>query len=108
MKVDTAKELYRKLPSVDELLRAPAITPLLMTEGHAALASAAIDRIRDTATVYSNLEFDVATGERGRRDEHAQRLFARLLNPPLPKEGKDGAPDDRSWAVSTVVVNNNA
>ncbi len=153
-------ELFRKLPSVDELLRSAEITPLIATEGHAAvteaaravletlrqeiaagrldsagvdlaisglsaaverqlrqslqfslrtvvnatgvilhtnlgrapIAPAAIKHIRETATSYSNLEFDIASGERGKRDVHVERLFARLL-------GGD---------VATVVVNNNA
>jgi L-seryl-tRNA(Ser) seleniumtransferase len=158
------KDLYRKLPSVDDLLHQPEIAALVQREGHAAvteaarevletlrqeiaagtieasaielavgglpaalerrlrqsfapslrpvinatgvilhtnlgrapLAEAALERIREVAGVYSNLEFDIASGERGKRDVHVERLTARLLN----QEGLTG--------ISTVVVNNNA
>ena len=62
--------------------------------GRAPLAEAALKRIIDVAGRYSNLEFDVATGERGKRDVHVERLFSRLLN----QEGVSG--------IRTVVVNN--
>jgi L-seryl-tRNA(Ser) seleniumtransferase len=65
--------------------------------GRAPLSEAAVDHIRETATSYSNLEFDVASGERGKRDVHVDRLLQRLLN-----EGS------RQSQVSTIVVNNNA
>jgi L-seryl-tRNA(Ser) seleniumtransferase len=60
--------------------------------GRAPIANAAIEHIREVAPGYSNLEFDLESGERGKRDVHVQRLFAHLL----------GA------EVSTIVVNNNA
>jgi L-seryl-tRNA(Ser) seleniumtransferase len=43
--------------------------------GRAPLAVSAIDHIRKTAATYSNLEFDLSTGERGKRDVHVERLF---------------------------------
>jgi L-seryl-tRNA(Ser) seleniumtransferase len=67
--------------------------------GRAPLGEAAIEHIRETAASYSNLEFDLAAGARGKRDVHVDRLFQRLLH----EEGKDGAA-----VVSTIVVNNNA
>ena len=63
--------------------------------GRAPLGAAALEHIREVAGTYSNLEFDVAAGERGKRDVHVDRLFAQLLG----EAGRD---------VSTVVVNNNA
>ena len=164
MKAPAKKDLYRKLPSVDELLHQPEIATLIAKEGRAAvtesarevletlrqeiasvaldaaavelavggltaavecrlrqslapslrpvinatgvvlhtnlgrapLAEAALERICEVAGVYSNLEFDVASGERGKRDVHVERLTARLLN----QEGLSG--------IATVVVNNNA
>jgi L-seryl-tRNA(Ser) seleniumtransferase len=164
VKAPPKNQLYRQLPSVDELLRQPEIAALIEREGHPAvteaarsvlealrqeiasgeldaksvelaagglasaverrlrqslapslrpvinatgvilhtnlgrapLAEAAIARIREIAGVYSNLEFDIASGERGKRDVHIERLTSRLLN-------QDGLSD-----IATVVVNNNA
>jgi L-seryl-tRNA(Ser) seleniumtransferase len=62
--------------------------------GRAPLAQSALKRIAEVAGVYSNLEFDIAAGERGKRDVHVERLFSRLLN----QEGVNG--------IRTVVVNN--
>ena len=59
--------------------------------GRAPLASAAIARVAEIAHGYSSLEYDVARGERGRRDVHAETLLCRLTG-----------------AESAVVVNNNA
>lgn len=59
--------------------------------GRAPLAAAAVERLAETAGVYSNLEYNLELGERGKRDEHTDRLFARLLG-----------------AEMTLVVNNNA
>src|ERR1700683_2564304 len=38
--------------------------------GRAPLSEAAIEHIRNTAAGYSNLEFDLSHGERGKRDAH--------------------------------------
>jgi L-seryl-tRNA(Ser) seleniumtransferase len=70
--------------------------------GRAPLAAAALDHIRATASVYSNLEFDVSTGERGKRDVHVDRLFRKLFD--SDRDASNGA----SSTVSTIVVNNNA
>ena len=59
--------------------------------GRAPLPAAAIDHLRDAATFYSNLEYDIATGVRGRRDVHTARLPARIAG-----------------AEAAIVVNNNA
>jgi L-seryl-tRNA(Ser) seleniumtransferase len=172
----TQAELYRELPSVDELLRDPAIRVLVAADGQAAvtdacravidrlrsqiaaghldtekltlalsdmpkaiqaelgralgyslrpvinatgvilhtnlgrapLAAKAFDHIRETAGTYSNLEFDLSIGERGKRDVHVERLFRKLL----ASEGHDARasndPPTNPPAISTVVVNNNA
>jgi L-seryl-tRNA(Ser) seleniumtransferase len=63
--------------------------------GRAPLAAAALDHVNTTGPAYCNLEFDLETGERGKRDVHVDRLFRKLL-----AEGAAG--------VSTIVVNNNA
>ncbi|MHB8217189.1 MAG: L-seryl-tRNA(Sec) selenium transferase [Candidatus Sulfotelmatobacter sp.] len=68
--------------------------------GRAPLGEAALEHIRETGAGYSNLEFDLAGGERGKRDVHVDRLFRRLLHEELKTE--------RPASVSTIVVNNNA
>ena len=65
--------------------------------GRAPLAPAATENIQNTAAGYSNLEFDLATGERGERDVHIDRLFRGLFS--AESTGRD---------LSTIVVNNNA
>jgi len=172
VKVASKSDLYRKLPSVDDLLRDAAIASLIAREGHTAVADAAravlaqlrreisnghldsadidlalsglagaveyqlrraltyslravinatgvilhtnlgrapladsaVDHIRETATGYSNLEFDTSTGERGKRDVHVDRLFQKLLNDDFA--GQDARAIEGN--VSTIVVNNNA
>ncbi len=59
--------------------------------GRAPLSEAALARVREVAGGYTNLEYDLAEGRRGRRDVHAERLVARLTG-----------------AEAAVVVNNNA
>jgi L-seryl-tRNA(Ser) seleniumtransferase len=76
--------------------------------GRAPLAAAAFDHIRTTASAYSNLEFDVSTGERGKRDVHVDRLFQRLLGDDHVGTAVPDCPAERSSAISTIVVNNNA
>src|SRR5438477_7410460 len=179
VKSGSKTDLYRKLPSVDELLRTPAMADLISREGPAAvtesaravlsrlreeigtalvddesldlalsgipsaierelqqalryslrtvinatgvilhtnlgrapLSHAAIDHIREIATTYSNLEFDLETGERGKRDIHVDRLFQKLLSEKtaeLRSAGRAGTPVPKRNSVSTIVVNNNA
>ncbi|MBI1941186.1 MAG: L-seryl-tRNA(Sec) selenium transferase, partial [Acidobacteria bacterium] len=59
--------------------------------GRAPLAREAIEHLAETATRFSNLEYDLDRGERGKRDTHTDRLFTQLLG-----------------AERTLVVNNNA
>ena len=59
--------------------------------GRAPLAREAIEHLAEAASQYSNLEYDLARGERGQRDQHTDRLFAQMLG-----------------AERTLVVNNNA
>ncbi|MGH9515852.1 MAG: L-seryl-tRNA(Sec) selenium transferase [Terriglobales bacterium] len=93
--------------------------------GRAPLAPSAIDHIRETATSYSNLEFDLESGERGKRDVHVDRLFRKLLSSGRNELESDGraathaspqSSEDEGMGVlaraaltvSTIVVNNNA
>ncbi|HEY3929521.1 MAG TPA: L-seryl-tRNA(Sec) selenium transferase [Candidatus Koribacter sp.] len=90
-----ARELRRELqPSLRPVINATGV--ILHTNlGRAPLSVAALDHAREVSTTYSNLEFDLEAGERGKRDVHVDRLFARLLSSA-----------DRE--VASVVVNNNA
>jgi L-seryl-tRNA(Ser) seleniumtransferase len=78
--------------------------------GRAPLAASAFHHIRATASTYSNLEFDLATGERGKRDVHVDRLFRRLLSESSEgtAAGDSAATPATSRPISTIVVNNNA
>jgi L-seryl-tRNA(Ser) seleniumtransferase len=173
VKIDSSADLYRKLPSVDELQRSSELAALATSEGQAAVTDATravlgslrqeisdgrldanavdlalsglesaiirrvrqslkyslrpvinatgvilhtnlgraplpastLEHIRETAASYSNLEFDVATGERGKRDVHLDRLFRKLLD----ESASAGVPARGPEAgISTIVVNNNA
>jgi L-seryl-tRNA(Ser) seleniumtransferase len=46
--------------------------------GRAPLPAAVLEELRQSATQYSNLEYDVAGGGRGKRDAHTSRLIERL------------------------------
>src|SRR5258708_76252 len=46
--------------------------------GRAPLSGAAVEEIRHSATSYSNLEYDLETGARGKRDVHVAQLLERL------------------------------
>ncbi len=59
--------------------------------GRAPLAGGALDAVRDVASGYSNLEFNLETGKRGTRYEHSAEMLASLTG-----------------AESALVVNNNA
>jgi L-seryl-tRNA(Ser) seleniumtransferase len=59
--------------------------------GRAPLAPAAMDRVREVAAGYSNLEYDLVQGERGSRQDHIVPLLR-----------------DLTGAESALVVNNNA
>jgi L-seryl-tRNA(Ser) seleniumtransferase len=59
--------------------------------GRAPLSADLAARIAETATRYSNLEYDILSGERGKRDVHTAALLA-----------------DQVGAEAAIVVNNNA
>ena len=86
------RQLHRSLQySLRPVINATGVV-LHTNLGRAPIAVAALERISHIAGGYANLEFDVASGERGKRDIHADRLFAKLLS-----QGSD---------ISTIVVNN--
>jgi L-seryl-tRNA(Ser) seleniumtransferase len=83
--------------------------------GRASLSEEALAHVHEAGISYSNLEFDIVAGERGKRDVHVDRLFRRLLAESLPslvETAASAVPPGRSPAapstISTIVVNNNA
>jgi L-seryl-tRNA(Ser) seleniumtransferase len=76
--------------------------------GRAPLAEAALLHIHETAGRFSNLEFDIDAGVRGKRDIHVDRLFRSLLSEGGRGEPKERSPAEALNSVSTIVVNNNA
>jgi L-seryl-tRNA(Ser) seleniumtransferase len=76
--------------------------------GRAPLAASALEHIRDTSSGYSNLEFDLDTGDRGQRDVHVDRLFRKLLHHGIAGDGFASEGSGTTPDISTIVVNNNA
>ena len=83
--------------------------------GRAPLSTRALDHVREVALGYSNLEFDLAAGERGKRDVHVNRLFRKLLSEETGEGGAGLRPAQSECSsanqpadISTIVVNNNA
>jgi len=83
--------------------------------GRAPLAEAALLHINETAGHFSNLEFDLNAGVRGKRDVHVDRLFQSLLGASMveTETGSRGGANQAGSkteinGVSTIVVNNNA
>jgi L-seryl-tRNA(Ser) seleniumtransferase len=95
---DVSLALERAVPARLAALALPSLQPVINATGvilhtnlgRAPLARAAVERVAALAA-YSNLEYDLDTGARGRRDVHAERLLCRLTG-----------------AEAAVVVNNNA
>jgi L-seryl-tRNA(Ser) seleniumtransferase len=90
-----AREVARRLqlsmqPSLRRVINASGV--ILHTNlGRAPLPEAAIDHLREVSTGYSNLEFDLDGGKRGKRDVHVGRALQQLLG-----------------CEAAAVVNNNA
>ena len=77
-------------PSLRRVLNATGV--IVHTNlGRAPLAGAALERVHEVGASYSTLEYDLAAGERGSRQDHLAGLLRRLT-------GADAA----------LVVNNNA
>jgi L-seryl-tRNA(Ser) seleniumtransferase len=89
------REIIAATEATTELSLRPVINAtgvILHTNlGRAPLSPEALDHLAAVARGYSNLEYDLGKGERGKRDTHTDRLFAQLLG-----------------AERTLVVNNNA
>jgi len=74
--------------------------------GRAPISPSALEHARMIAESYSNLELNLETGERGKRDLHVSRLFQKLLDEAYVDAGVHGRVAQPG--VSTIVVNNNA
>jgi L-seryl-tRNA(Ser) seleniumtransferase len=96
--IDVAAWLERAVPARLAALALPSLQPVINATGvilhtnlgRAPLARAAVERVAALGS-YNNIEYDLDTGARGRRDVHAERLLCRLTG-----------------AGAAVVVNNNA
>jgi len=64
--------------------------------GRAPLSESALGHIAEVARDYSNLELDLETGERSKRDVHAEDLVLRVV----------GIPDEDTSRYGVVIVNN--
>ena len=95
---DVTAALERAVPARLTALAASSLQPVINATGvilhtnlgRAPLARAAVERVAALGS-YTNIEYDLDTGARGRRDVHAERLLCRLTG-----------------AEAAVVVNNNA
>jgi L-seryl-tRNA(Ser) seleniumtransferase len=78
------------VPSLRAVINATGVV-LHTNLGRAPLSREGIERLREAAAGYSNLEYDLGAGARGKRDVHTARLVAHLVG-----------------AEAAIVVNNNA
>ena len=70
--------------------------------GRAPLSASALEHIAETARGYCNLEFDLESGVRSRRDTHAEELILRLLG--IDAGSINGR--DATTPAAALVVNN--
>src|SRR5271168_5398134 len=78
--------LEERISSVVEHILARSLQPVINATGvilhtnlgRAPLAAAVVEELRRTATQYSNLEYDLEEGARGKRDVHTSSLLERL------------------------------
>ena len=95
----TAQDLTDQAASLIEILLAPTLKPVINATGvilhtnlgRAPLSAAAREALLATASVYSSLEYDLASGSRSSRSIHTEELLCRLTG-----------------AGAAMVVNNNA
>jgi len=89
--LEVGRRLRRRLqPSLRRVINATGVV-LHTNLGRAPLPEGAIEHLREVSIGYSNLEFEVDQGRRGKRDVHAGSLLQELLG-----------------CEAAVVVNNNA
>ncbi|MGC1620831.1 MAG: L-seryl-tRNA(Sec) selenium transferase [Candidatus Acidiferrum sp.] len=78
--------LEEQISSVVERILARSLQPVINATGvvlhtnlgRAPLPAAVVEEFRRTATQYTNLEYDLEAGERGKRDVHTSSLLERL------------------------------
>jgi len=78
--------LEERIASMVERVLASSLEPVINATGvilhtnlgRAPLSGAAVEEIRRSATSYSNLEYDLEAGARGKRDVHVAQLLERL------------------------------
>ncbi|HLI35158.1 MAG TPA: L-seryl-tRNA(Sec) selenium transferase [Terriglobia bacterium] len=95
----TLESIEKKILAAAEAAAEPSLRPVINATGvilhtnlgRAPLAREALAHVAEVATEYSNLEYDLELGERGKRDAHTARLFSQLLG-----------------TETALVVNNNA
>src|SRR5438477_3895796 len=90
-----AEEVARRIreslePSLRRVINASGVV-LHTNLGRAPLPEGAVEQLRQVSVGYSNLEFDVEQGKRGKRDVHIDRTLRQLLG-----------------CEAAIVVNNNA
>jgi len=91
LETEILAEVTRALtPSLRRVINATGVV-LHTNLGRAPLSPTAIEHIASTAGHYTNLEYDIASGKRGKRDTHTASLLAEI-----------------AAADSAIVVNNNA
>jgi len=80
------KALEKRILAVIEKELSPSLQPVINASGvilhtnlgRAPLTPAAVAELQRSATQYSNLEYDLSAGARGKRDVHLSRLIERL------------------------------
>jgi L-seryl-tRNA(Ser) seleniumtransferase len=82
----TPDALEQRIVDTVQTELAPSLRPVVNASGvilhtnlgRAPLTLAAVEELRKSATQYSNLEYDLSAGARGKRDVHLSRLIERL------------------------------
>lgn len=95
----TASEIIASAENDLSRLLEPSLKPVVNATGvilhtnlgRAPLSQQALDAIKQVATHYSNLEFDLESGQRGKREQHAEEMLVELTG-----------------AEAALIVNNNA